>query len=251
MDQAALHNRAKTRGANLFVYWIVRVPMQLVALVYFRLSRMGREHIPQSGPAIIASNHRSFLDPFLIGMMAPRPLYYVAKREIFFHPIASWLLSSLGAFPVARGEGDGEMIITAKALLARGELVLMFPEGTRTRPGPLGNPRRGVGRLVLETGAPVVPLAIIGTEAVRRGWLFRPHKVRIRAGEPLTFAAVQTPSPELATPVVERIWASVELQWEWLGGTPRTAPTESASAGEPNDRLELESVGELAARGSR
>ena len=112
------------------------------------------------------------------------------------------------------------MIETAKAILARGDIVLIFPEGTRTRPGSLGKPKRGVGRLALETGAPVVPLAVIGTEAVRRGWRIRPHKVRIRAGPPLRFPVVEDPSPALAGAVTDRIWPCVMLQWEWLGGLP-------------------------------
>jgi glycerol-3-phosphate dehydrogenase (NAD(P)+) len=98
--------------------------------------------------------------------------------------------------------------------------VLMFPEGTRIRPGALGRPRRGVGRLALETGAPVVPVAVIGTEAVRKGWRIRPHKVRIRVGRPLTFPRVENVSPQLAAAVTDRIWPNVMLQWEWLGGLP-------------------------------
>jgi 1-acyl-sn-glycerol-3-phosphate acyltransferase len=86
------------------------------------------------------------------------------------------------------------------------------------RPGPLRRPRSGVGRLQLETGAPVVPVALIGTEAIRRGWRIRPHKVTIRAGRPLTFPRVENPSPQLARGVTERIWPCVALQWEWLGG---------------------------------
>jgi len=77
------------------------------------------------------------------------------------------------------------MMASAREILARGDCVLIFPEGTRVRPGSLGRPKRGVGRLALETGAPVVPVAVIGTEAVRRGWRIRPHKVRIRCGRPL------------------------------------------------------------------
>ena len=96
----------------------------------------------------------------------------------------AWLLNALGAFPVDRGASDTEMLATAKAILERGDSILMFPEGTRIRPGSLGKPKRGTGRLVLETGAPVVPVAVIGTEAVRNGWRFRPHKVRIRIGPP-------------------------------------------------------------------
>jgi glycerol-3-phosphate dehydrogenase len=88
------------------------------------------------------------------------------------------------------------------------------------RPGSLGRPKRGVGRLALETGAPVVPVAVIGTEAIRRGWRIRPHRVRVRAGRPLTFPRVERPSPQLAGAVTDRIWPCVTLQWEWLGGLP-------------------------------
>jgi glycerol-3-phosphate dehydrogenase (NAD(P)+) len=220
MDHEALHERTRTRGVNPLVLGLVRAILQPFFHVYLRMSRIGREHIPREGPVILASNHRSFLDPFMIGTMVRRPIYYVAKKEIFCHPVVTWVLSALGAFPVDRGAGDGEMIETAKAILARGGVVLMFPEGTRIRPGPLGAPKRGVGRLALETGAPVVPLAIIGTEDVRRGWRLRPRKVRIRAGRALRFPQAENASPSLAKAVTDRIWPCVMLQWEWLGGVP-------------------------------
>lgn len=220
MDHDSLHRRARERGVNPLVYWIVRAIFQPFFHIYFRYSRIGREHIPTEGPVIIASNHRSFLDPFVIGTMAKRPMYYVSKSELFTSRWRAWILGALGAFPVVRGSGDADMIDTAKAILARGDIVLIFPEGSRIRPGSLAEPRRGVGRLALETGAPVVPLSLIGTEAVRRGWRIRPHKVRIRAGRPLTFPVVSEPSPALATAVTERIWPCVMLQWEWLGGLP-------------------------------
>ena len=107
---------------------------------------------------------------------------------------------------------------TARAILARGDCVVIFPEGTRVRPGPLGSPRRGVGRLTLETGVRVVPVAVIGTENVRRGWRIRPRKVRIRCGRPLQYPTAQQPSRALAAGVADRIWACISLQWEWLGG---------------------------------
>ncbi len=221
MSHEALHARTRERGVNPVVYWIVRSLFQPFFHVYFRMTRIGREHIPAKGPVIVAANHRSFLDPFVIATMSPRrPMYYVAKKELFRRRWQAWFLAALGAFPVDRGAGDRESVDTAKAILARGDIVLIFPEGTRIRPGSLGTPKRGVGRLALETGAPVVPVAVIGTEAVRRGWRIRPHKVKIRAGRPLTFPQVENVSPALAGAVTERIWPCVMLQWEWLGGLP-------------------------------
>jgi glycerol-3-phosphate dehydrogenase (NAD(P)+) len=218
VDHAQLHARARDRGVNPIVYWLVRAVFQPFFHLYFRMSRIGREHIPASGPVIFASNHRSFLDPFVIATVARRPLYYVAKRELFRHRLAAWWLNSLGAFPVDRGAGDTQMIATVKAILERGDCVLIFPEGTRVRPGALGRPKRGVGRLALETGAPVVPVAVFGTEEIRKGWRIRPHKVRIRVGPALTFPRVEHASPQLAAAVTDRIWPNVMLQWEWLGG---------------------------------
>ena len=220
MDHESLHRRTREHGVNTVVYLIVRALFQPFFHIYFRMERIGREHIPSRGPVIIAANHRSFLDPFVIGTMARRPMYYVAKQELFRNRWQAWVLAALGAFPVRRGQGDEDMIDTARAILARGDIVLIFPEGTRTRPGALGKPKRGVGRLALETGAPVVPIAVIGTEAVRRGWRIRPHKVRIRAGRALTFPRVESPSRALASAVTDRIWPCVMLQWEWLGGLP-------------------------------
>ena len=231
MDREALLERARGRGVNPLVYWLARGVLQPFCHLYFRLSRIGREHIPAEGPFIIASNHRSFLDPFVIGMMARRPLYFMTKKEAFINRPAAWLLSSLGAFPIDRGSSDQEAMATTRAILERGDGVLIFPEGTRTRPGPLGRPKRGIGRLALDTGAPVIPVAIIGSEAVRKGWRIRPHKVRIRAGAPLTFPHVHEPSRHLAAAVTDRIWPCVELQWEWLGGTPRVRRAAVIGAG--------------------
>ncbi|MDQ6744854.1 MAG: 1-acyl-sn-glycerol-3-phosphate acyltransferase [Actinomycetota bacterium] len=220
MDHEALHRRAREKGAHPLAYWLARLTMTPFFLVYFRLRRVGLEHIPAKGPVIIAANHRSFLDPFIIATLARRPMHYVAKKELFMRRWQAWILNALGAFPVDRGASDEQTVATAKAILARGDIVLIFPEGTRVRPGALGHPRRGVGRLALESGVPVVPVAVIGTEAIRAGWRIRPHKVQIRAGRPLRFPQVANPSPALAGAVTERIWPCVMLQWEWLGGLP-------------------------------
>ena len=150
-------------------------------LVYFRLRRRGIEHIPEGG-VILASNHRSFLDPFVIGCCLRRPIYFVAKQELFKNPLLGWFLNCLGAFPIKRGESDEESMDTALALLERGQAVVIFPEGTRIRTGSLGSPKRGVGRIALQSGKPVVPIAVTNSEHARRGWRIKPVKVHIRCG---------------------------------------------------------------------
>jgi 1-acyl-sn-glycerol-3-phosphate acyltransferase len=230
-DLDELRARTLARGVNPLLYALVRMILLPFFLVYFRLRRLGSEHLPSSGPLLLAANHRSFLDPFVIGSLTRRPVYYMAKRELFERRWQAWLLGSLGAFPVDRGAGDAGAIETARAILARGDCVVVFPEGTRVRSGPLGQPRRGVGRLVLETGARVVPVAVIGTEDVRRGWRVRPRRVRVRCGAPLMFPSLGQPSPAQALGVTERVWTCVNLQWEWLGGARAARRTLAPDAG--------------------
>jgi 1-acyl-sn-glycerol-3-phosphate acyltransferase len=168
----------------------------------------------------------------VIGMLVRRPVYYMAKRELFEKRWQAWILNSLGAFPIDRGTGDAAAMDTARAILARGDCVVVFPEGTRVRRGPLREPKRGIGRLALESGAPVAPVAVFGTEHVRRGWRIRPRKIRVRVGRPLLFGTTGDSSPAVAAGVTERIWACVSLQWEWLGGerAPEKAPEESGES---------------------
>jgi glycerol-3-phosphate dehydrogenase (NAD(P)+) len=220
---AKYHAYTRKHSVNWAVYAVVRLAFVPFFLVYFRLTRTGREHARGvKGGMIVAANHRSFLDPFVIGASLPwgRPMNYVAKQELFGNPLQAWFLSRLGAFPIRRGEADAESMETARMIAARGGTVCIFPEGTRHRRGTLGNPKRGVGRLALQTGAPILPIAVIGTENVRRGWRIRPAKCKVRLGKPMTFPRADEPSPALAETVTGRIWPNVQLQWEDLGGLP-------------------------------
>jgi 1-acyl-sn-glycerol-3-phosphate acyltransferase len=216
------HEHTRRHGANPVLYLLARVFMTPFFLVYFRYARTGREHACVKGGLIVAANHRSFLDPFAIGGALPwsRPMNYVAKVELFERRWQGWILSRLGAFPIRRGESDEDAMETARLVVERGGVVCIFPEGTRIRSGSLAEPHRGVGRLALQTGAPVIPAAVLGTEDVRRGWRIRPRKVKVRLGKAMTFPRAADPSRGLAARVTERIWPNVELQWEDLGGLP-------------------------------
>jgi glycerol-3-phosphate dehydrogenase (NAD(P)+) len=216
------HDYTRAHSVNWPLYLLARAFMLPFFLVYFRLGRTGRAHGRVRGGLIVAANHRSFLDPFLIGGTLPlrRPMNYVAKVELFERPWQGWLLSRLGAFPIRRGESDELAMETARLAVERGGTVCIFPEGTRIRHGTLAEPKRGVGRLALQTGAPVVPTAVFGSERVRRGWRIRPRRVRVRLGRAMTFPRVEHPSPPLAESVTARIWPNVLLQWEEMGGLP-------------------------------
>ncbi len=234
-DLDAFRDRSLQRGVNPILYWGLRSLFVPTFLIYLRMRRLGREQIPKDGPVLIASNHRSFLDPFVIGTCLRRPVYYFAKRELFEKRGQAWALNALGAFPVDRGAGDRAALDAALEILRRGDCVVVFPEGTRVHRGPLATPRRGIGRLALEAGVPVIPIAVIGSEHVRRGWRIRPRKVRVRIGRPMRFPTVGGSSPAFATAVTERIWACVSLQWEWLGGVPEPARESEPESGERRD----------------
>ena len=168
-------NRA-SRGR---LYAFVRALAKVVLRGWFRFRVIGAEHVPAEGPAIVAPNHKNFLDPFFVGLALRRQVRYMAKGEMFRGPLG-WLFLRLGAFPVRRGAADAEALETARSILAAGGLVVVFPEGTRVAdPDALGSPHHGAGRLALETGARIVPAAITGTSHLWRGALPKLKRVQL------------------------------------------------------------------------
>ncbi len=136
------HEFARKHGVNRVIYFIVRLILVPAFLIWFRLQRTGREHARVKGGLIVASNHRSFLDPFVIGALLPwrRQIQFVAKVELFEKRWQGWILSRLGAFPIRRGQSDEVAMETARLAVERGGTVVIFPEGTRHRSGSLGMP---------------------------------------------------------------------------------------------------------------
>ena len=153
----AIRERTLQRGVNPLIYWPVRAILIPFFLAYFRLERIGREHIPGSGPVILAANHRSFLDPFVIGALTRRPVYYMAKRELFERPWQGWILGSLGAFPtvqIAAGATSTPCpppARSSKEAIAWSSSPRAPASGLARSTSPIG----ALGRLALPTGARV------------------------------------------------------------------------------------------------
>ena len=165
------HAYARERGVSPHLYTFVRWMAIAVLRFLFRIRVSGAEHIPGEGAVIVAPNHKNFLDAFFIGISTRRHVRFMAKVELFRGPLR-WLFLRLGAFPVRRGEGDQAALETARAILAGGGLLVMFPEGTRVEGADaLGSPHHGAGRLVIETETPIIPAAITGTSHLWRGAL--------------------------------------------------------------------------------
>jgi len=156
---------------------------------WFRIRLEGAGHIPASGPVILASNHRSNMDPVLLAAAVRRPVTFMAKVELFVWPLG-WILRLIGQFPVQRGGIDREALRRSSAVLARGGVLGLFPEGTRGD-GSFASVHPGLAYIVLRERCPVLPVAIFGTERVRRrfGWLPFASPVRIVIGPPIDLPA--------------------------------------------------------------
>jgi len=173
------------------LYRALKVPAVALMRLLFRLETHGTEHVPMTGPVLLASNHVSLLDPPLVGGAAPRELHFMAKEELFRIPLLGRLITALNARPVKRDGSDGRALKAAIRLLAEGHALLVFPEGTRGVEGRFGEGKAGAGMLAVMSGAPVVPVLVSGSgHALPAGRAVpRPAKVRVTFGRPLHFKA--------------------------------------------------------------
>jgi 1-acyl-sn-glycerol-3-phosphate acyltransferase len=128
--------------------------------VVWRLKILGRENVPRSGGLLFAANHTSWADPPMVGCSLPRPIYFMAKQELFDAPLFGWVFRQVNAFPIKRVERDVSAFKTAQRILAAGGALIVFPEGTRQRTGQFGPVKAGVGMLSVKTGCPVVPVYV-------------------------------------------------------------------------------------------
>jgi 1-acyl-sn-glycerol-3-phosphate acyltransferase len=198
-------------------YWIGHRLFRALARGLYDFRIVGAENLRFAGSAIVAANHVSFLDPPFIGQAFDEPLYFFARKTLFDHPLAGWLLKEWQSIPIDRDKPDTASLKATIRLLKSGKKVLMFPEGTRSPDGSLQPAEAGVGLFLAKTGAPVLPVRIFGTyEAYPRGAKFirpssvtlvvgRKYQPELPAGVPHTRELYQT----LADDVMQRISALV------------------------------------------
>jgi 1-acyl-sn-glycerol-3-phosphate acyltransferase len=210
------HARARSRAPS-FVYELVRVFSSLYAWTLLRARAIGAQNVPETGAAILAPNHFSYMDHFLIGIFIRRKVRFMAKSQLFT-PLARWVYLQGGVFPVRRGARDDEAFITAEAILEQSGVVAMYPEGGRSRTGDLQpQAKPGIGRLVLDSGAPVVPIAIYGSSRIRNWKRLRFPAVRVQYGEPLHFEREPGATRERQQEVADAIFAEIRTLYGRLG----------------------------------
>ena len=164
---------------------ILKIIFNFIFTLFFRWQVKGTENIPQDGGVIIAANHISNFDPLIIGVPLKRKIHFMAKEELFVNPILRYFIVNLGAFPVKRGAADRTAIRSAMSLLNEGKMLGMFPEGTRSKTGELGQAEQGLALIAAKTSATIIPTAIVGTNAVFKNGVILP-KFYVRFGKPIT-----------------------------------------------------------------
>ena len=200
---------AAARKGVGWTYTFVRILVSLPTLLIYRVRAIGAENVPRSGPLLLAPNHFSQMDHFFIGLYLRRKVRFMAKSQMFGPPVLTYIYKHGGVFPVRRGHHDEEAIETALTILDQGEMLLVYSEGGRSRSGKLGAVKPGIGRIALESGVTVLPVAIHGSEKVRRWKRLRFPKVTVQFGEALSFEREQAPSRERQLEVAEQIFAPV------------------------------------------
>jgi 1-acyl-sn-glycerol-3-phosphate acyltransferase len=208
-------HEAARKGVG-WTYPLARLVLTLPTILIYRLRAIGLENVPRSGPLVLAPNHFSQMDHFFIGAYLRRQIRFMAKSQMFGPPVLTYIYKHGGVFPVRRGQRDEEAFKTAYTILDQGEMLLVYAEGGRSRSRNLGEPRPGIGRIALESGAPIVPVAIHGSAAVR-GWKrLRFPKVTVQFGEPLTFGVEPSPSRERQLEIATEVFGRVREMYEGL-----------------------------------
>ncbi len=214
-------------------YETCRVIVRVIVPLLIRLRVVGVENVPATGPVILVSNHLNWIDVPMIGLRLMRRTHFMAKIELFQRAPLKWLVIGLGAFPVRRGEADRQAIKQAEEVLKAGQVLVIFPEGTRSRSRKMKEGLAGVALIALRSGAPVVPVGISGSEKFKpwRIWPFR-TSITLTYGEPFILTRedrrAHTNLQEQLDSIMRRIAALLPPEYrgvygEDASGTPSAA----------------------------
>jgi len=210
---------------------------RVLAFIYLKQYVVeGRENVPKEGGLIVASNHLNNADPPMLARALGRPPIFMAKKQMHDMPVAGLFFRAWGTFPVRRGEVDRAALRSAEELVHRGEMLLMFPEGTRSRTAKLARGKPGTAMIALRTGAPVLPVAITGTEAADwPSFFLKPRsfeRVKVTIGEPFTLPRpekIDATAAKEATDVIMRKIAAL-LPAEYRGAYAEPAESHAAAS---------------------
>jgi 1-acyl-sn-glycerol-3-phosphate acyltransferase len=208
------HESAR-RGVG-WTYTFARIVLTLPTILIYRVRATGVENVPKQGPLVLAPNHFSQMDHFFVGVYLRRKIRFMAKSQLFGPPVLTYVYKHGGVFPVRRGHHDEEAFETVHELLRQGEMLLVYAEGGRSRSRQLGEPKPGIGRIALEDGVPIVPVAIHGSAGVRSWKRLRFPKITIQFGEPLSYPVEASPSRERQLEVASEIFGRVRGMYEGL-----------------------------------
>jgi len=224
------HERTR-RGRPDLMYDVVRLVLTPLLVLLWRTRCIDSDKVPIEGPVIVAPNHFSFVDHFYTAVYLRRKVNFLAKSQLFKRPL-QFVYSHGGVFPILRGRRDEEAFKTAHAVLARGDLIVMYAEGGRSRTGELGEAKPGLGRLALEAGAVVVPTAIVGSEKARNWRRLQIPKVTVQFGDPVRFdSVVENPTREQSQRASEMIFERTkEMHAKLAGADGRKRAVEAARA---------------------
>jgi len=235
------HARVR-RGRPDLMYEVVRLVLTPILLLFYRTRAIDTDKVPSHGPAIVAPNHFSFIDHFFIAVYLRRKVQFMAKSQLFKAPI-QFVYSHGGVFPILRGRRDEEAFQTAHAVLARGGIVVMYAEGGRSRTGKLGEPKPGIGRLAIESGAPVVPAAIAGSAKVRDWRKLQFPKVTVQYDDPFRFERAESPTREQSQAAAEAIFDRISTLYGGLDQRGRRGAVRAARAARRRATDAAEAVG--------
>jgi 1-acyl-sn-glycerol-3-phosphate acyltransferase len=207
---------AAARKGVGWTYTLARIVLTLPTMLLWRVRAIGVENVPKSGPLVLAPNHFSQMDHFFVGLYLRRKIRFMAKSQLFGPPVLTYIYKHGGVFPVRRGHHDEEAFETVRQLLEQGEMLLVYAEGGRSRSQQLGEPKPGIGRIALESGVAIVPVAIHGSEYARQWKRFRFPKTMVQFGEPLVFPVEDSPGRERQLEVAAEVFAQVREMYEGL-----------------------------------